>query len=125
MVDYCFLVEGDFLYGATRGNGEVGEDVSENLKTIRALPLRLQNRGDVPSFLAVRGEVFMTKDGFQQLNRERIEKGEEAFANPRNAAAGTIRQLDPKNVADKPLNLVFYQVLQIEGYELKPRGKTS
>lgn len=106
--------KGTFQYGATRGNGEVGEDISENLKTIRALPMRLQ-KNSIPNFLSVRGEVFMHKKGFQQLNRERIQKGLEPFANPRNAAAGTMRQLDPKNVAGRPLDLVFYEILKAGG----------
>ena len=107
--------EGRFQYGVTRGNGEVGEDISENLKTIRALPMNLQEGKTLPEFLSVRGEVFMTKTGFQQLNKERIEKGLEPFANPRNAAAGTMRQLDPRNVAGRSLDLFFYEVLNIEG----------
>jgi DNA ligase (NAD+) len=101
--------DGAFAYGATRGNGEVGEDISHNLKTVGALPLRLQ--GESPERLAVRGEVFMPKDAFQDLNRRRIENGEEPFANPRNAAAGIMRQLDPRNVADKPIDIYFYSIL--------------
>ncbi|MGD2126892.1 MAG: NAD-dependent DNA ligase LigA [Desulfobacteraceae bacterium] len=107
--------KGRFQYGATRGNGEVGEDISANLKTIRALPMNLQKEKDMPDFLSVRAEVFMYKKGFQKLNRERIEKGLEPFANPRNAAAGTMRQLDPKNVAGRPLDLFFYDILKAEG----------
>jgi DNA ligase (NAD+) len=108
--------DGSFQYGATRGNGEVGEDISENLKTIHTVPLRLQRNG-IPSFLSVRGEVFMSKKGFQELNKKRIERGEDPFANPRNAAAGIMRQLDPKNVKDKPLDIFFYDALKIEGQE--------
>jgi DNA ligase (NAD+) len=107
--------DGEFQYGSTRGNGEVGEDISENLKTIRSLPLKLRRDGGPPSFLSVRGEVFMNKDGFQQLNKERIQQGEEPFANPRNAAAGTMRQLDPKKVAGRPLDIIFYDILAVEG----------
>jgi DNA ligase (NAD+) len=106
---------GDFRYGATRGNGEMGEDISENLKTIKALPMHLQEKKELPSFLSVRGEIFMCKDGFQQLNKERIERGDEPFANPRNAAAGTIRQLDPGKVAGRPLDIFFYEILASEG----------
>jgi DNA ligase (NAD+) len=106
--------EGRFKYGATRGDGEVGEDISRNLMTIGTVPLSLQGE-KVPSLVSVRGEVFMPKEGFQQLNRERIEKGEEPFANPRNAAAGTMRQLDPKNVSDKPLDILVYDILQVQG----------
>jgi DNA ligase (NAD+) len=111
--------DGEFQWGATRGDGREGEDVSENLKTIRPLILRLQKpeREKLPSFLAVRAEVFMPKNAFQKLNRSRIERGEEPFANPRNAAAGIMRQLDSKKVADKPLEVAFYEVLRIEGRE--------
>ena len=107
--------KGRFKYGATRGNGQVGEDVSENLKTIRALPLRLQEDTEVPDFLSVRGEVFMNRDGFRELNRERVENGKEPFANPRNAAAGTMRQLDPKKVARRPLDIFFYDIIKSDG----------
>jgi len=106
---------GDFQYGATRGNGEIGEDISENLKTIKSLPMHLQDGKGIPSFLSVRGEVFMQKEGFQQLNRERIERGDEPFANPRNAAAGTMRQLDPNHAAGRPLDIFFYEILASEG----------
>ena len=107
--------DGVFEYGATRGNGEVGEDISENLKTIRTVPLRLQTSKNIPSFVSVRGEVYMRKAGFQELNRERIEKGENPFANPRNAAAGMMRQLDSKSVSGKPLDIMFYEILHVEG----------
>lgn len=105
--------DGIFQYGATRGDGETGEDISENLKTIGAVPLQLQKK-DTPSFISVHGEVFMFKKGFLQINKERIERGEESFANPRNAAAGIVRQLEPKKVAGKPLSIVFYEIIQIE-----------
>ncbi len=104
--------EGRFKYGATRGDGHTGEDISDNLKTIGAIPLRLQRDKDLPKLLAVRGEVLMPRDGFQKLNKERIENGDDPFANPRNAAAGVIRQLDPKNVAGKPLDIFFYDILK-------------
>ncbi len=111
--------KGLFKYGATRGDGQTGEDLSENIKTIGAVPLRLQkgNSRKIPSFLAVRGEIFMPKKAFQELNKKRIELGENPFANPRNAAAGTMRQLDSKKVADKPLDIYFYEILNIEGDE--------
>lgn len=105
--------DGIFQYGATRGDGETGEDISENLKTVRPLPLTL--RKGAPSFLAVRGEVYMPRRGFRELNRSRIEAGEEPFANPRNAAAGIMRQLDSRKVVDKPMDIVFYEILQQEG----------
>lgn len=110
---------GRFSYGATRGDGQTGEDVSENLKTIRTIPLRLQGDGEVPALISLRGEVYMPKSDFQKLNKRRIETGQNPFANPRNAAAGIVRQLDPKNVADKPLTIVFYETLTVEGYEFK------
>ncbi len=111
--------DGVFEYGATRGDGETGEDISENLKTIRSLMLRLQQpEGEkLPPFLAVRGEVIMSKRAFQKLNKERVERGEVPFANPRNAAAGIMRQLDSKKVADKPLDIFFYDILRVEGME--------
>jgi DNA ligase (NAD+) len=103
---------GTFSYGATRGDGETGEDISENVKTIRSLPLKLHSNGDYPAFLAVRGEIYMRKDDFQQLNKKRIEHNQEPFANARNAAAGMARQLDSTKVADKPLDIFFYEVLE-------------
>jgi DNA ligase (NAD+) len=105
---------GAFVRGTTRGDGGTGEDISQNLKTIRAVPLHLRNgKQGVPSSLAVRGEVFMRKDEFQQLNKVRVEHGEEPFANPRNAAAGTVRQLDPNKVASTALDIVFYDILDM------------
>jgi DNA ligase (NAD+) len=111
--------EGAFQRGATRGDGRIGEDISENLKTIGPLILRLQKleKEELPTFLAVRGEVFMPKKAFQEMNKERIESGEEPFSNPRNAASGIMRQLDSKKVADKPLNIIFYEILRVEGRE--------
>ncbi len=97
--------------GATRGDGTTGEDITRNLRTIREVPLRLDRASGAPSYLAVRGEVLMSKNGFQRLNRSRVERGEEPFANPRNAAAGTVRQLDPRHVARTPLQVYFYEVL--------------
>lgn len=102
---------GNFSHAATRGDGETGEDISENVKTINSLPLKLQSNGDFPGFLAVRGEIYMNKDDFQQLNKGRIERNQEPFANARNAAAGIVRQLDSKKVADKPLDIFFYELL--------------
>ncbi len=107
---------GNFKYGATRGDGQTGEDISENIKTIGAVPLRLRRKDEqkIPPFLAVRGEVFMPKAAFQEMNKHRIEYGENPFANPRNAAAGTMRQLDSKKVANKPLDIYFYEILKVE-----------
>ncbi|MFO7926096.1 MAG: NAD-dependent DNA ligase LigA [Halobacteriota archaeon] len=94
---------------ATRGDGFEGDDVTQNVRTIRSVPLELQ--GDPPDFLAVRGEVLMPKAAFQAHNRERIERGDDPFANPRNAAAGTIRQLDPSVTAERPLTCFVFDIL--------------
>ncbi|MFW5939337.1 MAG: NAD-dependent DNA ligase LigA [Halolamina sp.] len=102
-------VEGRYERAATRGDGEVGDDVTENVRTIASVPQRL--RGDPPAVLVVRGEVHMPLDAFQAHNRERIEQGEDPFANPRNAAAGSLRQLDPAVTAERPLDCFFYDVL--------------
>jgi DNA ligase (NAD+) len=108
--------KGTFVRGTTRGDGVTGEDISHNLKTIRAVPLHLRaGRAGIPAFLAVRGEVFMRKSQFQKLNKMRLERGEEPFANPRNAAAGMVRQLDPKKVAGTALDVVFYDILEVQG----------
>ncbi|WP_276273205.1 NAD-dependent DNA ligase LigA [Haloarcula litorea] len=101
--------DGEFQRAATRGDGEVGEDVTANVRTIASVPQRL--RGDHPDFLAVRGEVYIPREAFTQFNRERVEQGEEPFANPRNAAAGTLRQLDPSVTAQRPLSIFFFGVL--------------
>ena len=101
--------DGRYVRAATRGDGETGDDVTEQVRTVRSIPERLG--GDYPDRLAVRGEVFIPRDAFQRHNRERIEAGEEPFANPRNAAAGTLRQLDIDAVAQRPLDCFFYDVL--------------
>jgi DNA ligase (NAD+) len=116
--------DGVFQYGATRGDGDTGEDISGNLKTVHSIPLRLQSADGLPRFLAVRGEIFMLKEGFQKLNKERIENGEEPFANPRNATAGILRQLDPRMVAGRPFDVRFYEVLSIEGQEISSHRET-
>lgn len=107
--------DGLFERGSTRGDGRMGEDISRNLRTIRTLPLRLRNRESAPKLLAVRGEVYMPRDAFQRLNRRRTERGEKTFANPRNAAAGTMRQLDPAVVERRPLDVFFYDLMHREG----------
>ncbi len=101
--------DGVFERGATRGNGEIGEDVTHNLRTIPAIPLRLDLE-DPPSLVEVRGEVYMSLPDFAQLNERRAEAGLSTFMNPRNSAAGTIRQLDPKLAADRPLSLWCYGI---------------
>jgi DNA ligase (NAD+) len=109
--------KGIFKQGATRGDGVTGEDITHNLKTIRNLPLTL-NITNPPLLLEVRGEVLMPKAGFQKLNQEAQAKGEKVFANPRNAAAGSVRQLDPQIAAKRPLAFYAYAVAQIEGQPL-------
>ncbi|MGB4599042.1 MAG: NAD-dependent DNA ligase LigA [Trichlorobacter sp.] len=106
--------DGLLVQASTRGDGEVGEEVTANIRTIRNVPLRL-NGAELPTLLEVRGEVYLPLAAFQQLNSQREEDGEPAFANPRNAAAGSIRQLDPKVAARRPLALVCYGVGMIEG----------
>ena len=105
---------GVFVRGATRGDGQVGEDVTENLKTIRSIPMTIP---DAPPRLIVRGEVFMPKTVFENLNAEREEEGKALFANPRNAAAGSLRQLDPKIAAQRKLDILIFNVQLIEGVE--------
>jgi len=111
---------GVFTVGSTRGDGYVGEDVTRNLRTIRQIPLRLLPLdGEVPRLLEVRGEVYMEKEDFRRLNREREERGEPPFANPRNAAAGSLRQLDPNITASRPLKAFFYATGRVEGLEIR------
>ncbi|RMD69740.1 MAG: NAD-dependent DNA ligase LigA [Gammaproteobacteria bacterium] len=112
--------EGVLTRGATRGDGFVGEDVTPNVRTIKQIPLRLLGEG-YPRVLEVRGEVYMTKEGFRRLNEEQKAKGEKTFANPRNAAAGSLRQLDPNITASRPLNFAAYGVGRVEGGELPNR----
>lgn len=107
--------DGVFVRGSTRGDGEVGEDVTQNLKTVRSIPLRLTRHA--PRLLEARGEVFLPLDAFRKLNREREERGEALFANPRNAAAGSIRQLDPRVTAARPLDIFCYGLGLVEGAE--------
>ena len=103
---------GRFLHGATRGDGYTGEDVTQNLKTIATLPLQMKkNSGKpIPSFIEIRGEVYLESEPFRKLNIRRLKDGEEPFANPRNAAAGSLRQLDSRVTARRPLNIFLYQV---------------
>src|ERR1700734_2778111 len=108
---------GSFVQGATRGDGETGEDVTQNLRTIAALPLKLRG-ADVPRKLEVRGEVFMPLAGFERFNSEAVARGEKALVNPRNAAAGSLRQLDPRMTAARPLDLFIYALGIVEGAEL-------
>lgn len=110
--------DGVLEWAATRGDGEVGEDVTQNVLTIRSIPQRLG--GDPPPRIAVRGEVFMPKEAFIEHNRERIERGDDPFANPRNAAAGSLRQLDSSITAERPLDCFFFDILAHEGLDDSP-----
>ena len=107
---------GVLVRGATRGNGEVGEDVTQNLRTIGAIPLRVD---DAPPLLEVRGEIYIPLAAFARLNEQRAEAGEPTFMNPRNSAAGSIRQLDPALAASRPLSMWCYGVGAVEGLELE------
>ena len=107
---------GIFVRGATRGDGTVGEDVTENLKTIHSIPMKLEN---APSHLIVRGEVYMPKTSFDKLNRRQEDEGKPLFANPRNAAAGSLRQLDPKIAAKRGLDILIFNVQLAEGVTFK------
>ena len=108
---------GVFTQGATRGDGQTGEDITQNLRTIAALPLRLRH-GAAPRQLEVRGEVFMPRAGFERFNREAVARGEKTYVNPRNAAAGSLRQLDSRMTAARPLDLFIYGVGYVEGGQL-------
>ena len=113
-------VDGVFTVGSTRGDGRVGEDVTRNLRTIKQVPLRLfPLNGKVPRLLEVRGEVYMEKEAFRRLNEERERAGEPLFANPRNAAAGSLRQLDPNVTASRRLKAFFYGMGRAEGIEIR------
>jgi len=104
---------GIFTRGATRGDGTTGEDVTVNLRTIRSLPLQLHTQSDLPDHLVVRGEVYMLLDDFQTLNRRMTERGDDAFANPRNAASGSLRQLDSTITATRPLVVTCYEIMAV------------
>lgn len=111
---------GIFTTGSTRGDGYTGEDITQNLKTIRSIPLKLrENNLPTPRILEIRGEVYMNIKDFEKLNKQRLEKGEPLFANPRNAAAGSLRQLDPKITAERPLNIFCYSLGVHEGISFK------
>ena len=104
---------GIFTRGATRGDGTTGEDVTVNLRTIRSLPLQLHAQSGLPDHLVVRGEVYMRLDDFQALNRRMTERGDDAFANPRNAASGSLRQLDSTITATRPLVVTCYEIMAL------------
>ncbi|MEA2332951.1 MAG: ligase [Thermoleophilaceae bacterium] len=108
--------DGVLVRGATRGNGEIGEEVTQNLRTIGAIPLRIE---DAPPLLEVRGEIYLPLAAFARLNEQRAEAGEPTYANPRNTAAGSIRQLDPQLAASRPLSMWCYGVGALEGIEFE------
>ena len=112
---------GRLIQAATRGDGATGEDVTANVKTIKSIPLKLANGDGVN--LAVRGEVYLPKAEFEKLNERRAQAGEPLFANPRNAAAGSLRQLDPRVTASRPLDAFFYDILYIEGRQVDTQSE--
>ena len=114
-------VDGKFVRGATRGDGNVGEDVTENLKTIRSIPMTIEN---APPRLIVRGEVYMPKKSFEKLNARQEEEGKSLFANPRNAAAGSLRQLDPKICAQRGLDIFIFNTQLCDGVTFETHGET-
>ncbi len=107
--------DGQLVRGSTRGDGITGEDITGNLKTIRAVPLVLKDDIPIPDLLEIRGEVFIGREDFRRLNNIRLDQGEAAFANPRNAAAGSLRQLDPRVTAERPLRIFCYAPGMLEG----------
>ncbi|HWB02696.1 MAG TPA: NAD-dependent DNA ligase LigA [Verrucomicrobiales bacterium] len=115
-VSICYE-DGALKYAATRGDGTTGDDITVNARTIKRLPLTLP--AGAPRLLEVRGEIFMTSTGFRKLNDEREAAGEPRFMNPRNATAGTLKQLDPRITAKRPLDIIFHGMGQVEGVELK------
>ncbi|WP_295801164.1 NAD-dependent DNA ligase LigA [uncultured Microbulbifer sp.] len=110
-------IDGKFVRAATRGDGYVGEDITENVRTIRSVPLSIKSNQDIP-LLEVRGEIFMPKNGFKKFNERAIKKGEKPFVNPRNAAGGSLRQLDSRVTAKRPLKFFVYGVGNFEGVEM-------
>jgi DNA ligase (NAD+) len=123
---------GVFVQGATRGDGEVGEDITTNIRTIKSLPLYIPMSSQFPNFsisqppshLVVRGEAFIPLDKFGEMNRRQVEAGEKVFANPRNAAAGSLRQLDPSVPAGRPLRIYVYGIVAAEGVTLRTQWET-
>ena len=116
-----YYENGVFVQGATRGDGITGEDVTANLMTIKSIPKRIN---DAPEELVVRGEVYMPRSVFTMLNEEREVLGQRLFANPRNAAAGSLRQLDPKVAESRRLDILVFNVQSVRGYELKTHAQS-
>lgn len=117
-------VNGAYTQGVTRGDGKSGDDVTANIKTIQSLPLQLSGE-NIPEILEVRGEVYMTHHSFEQLNAERLQAGDPLWANPRNAAAGSLKLLDPQEVSRRQLSIVFYSVAQDSSHQLKNQFQTK
>jgi DNA ligase (NAD+) len=113
--------DGELAQAATRGDGETGEDVTENVRTIRSIPIRLQ--GKPPSLLEVRGEIFMRRADFERMNERQRAAGERTYVNPRNAAAGAVRQLDPKVTARRPLTFSAHGFGEVEGASFKTQSE--
>ncbi|WP_035054326.1 NAD-dependent DNA ligase LigA [Andreprevotia chitinilytica] len=111
---------GVLVQAATRGDGATGEDVTQNIRTIRQIPLRLDSVGAVPGILEVRGEVYMRRDDFEKLNARQRERGDKTFVNPRNTAAGAVRQLDPAMAAERPLSFFAYGLGEVVGWDDMP-----
>ena len=110
---------GYFIKGSTRGNGYLGEDITENLKTIKAIPLTIKSNHIIPDLVEIRGEVFIAHDDFRILNKKQVEEGKNIFANPRNCAAGSLRQLDSSVTAKRPLRIYCYAPGLIKGVSIK------
>jgi len=113
-----------FLYKAsTRGDGYVGEDITQNIKTIKAIPLKIEGVEHIPEEIDIRGEVYMNIDEFERINKERQQQGEPVFANPRNAASGSVRQLDPAITASRRLHMACYGIGYVKGIEFKTQSE--
>ncbi|MBA4348787.1 MAG: DNA ligase (NAD(+)) LigA [Thermodesulfovibrio sp.] len=111
--------KGLFYRASTRGDGYEGEDVTQNIRTIKSIPLKIEAHDEIPDEIDIRGEVYMDIDEFEKLNREREQKGEPVFANPRNAAAGSVRQLDPSITASRKLHIACYGIGAVKGMDFK------
>ncbi len=114
---------GTLVRGATRGNGLMGEDITANLKTIRTIPLRLSNGSPIPEVIEIRGEAYLPISAFNRINEERESAGGSVFANPRNAAAGALRQLDPRITATRPLSFFAYAIGHVEGMDFRTQSQ--
>ncbi len=116
-------INGFLSKASTRGDGYIGEDVTHNVKTIKSIPLRIEFSTDIPEYIDIRGEIYMYINDFEELNRQREKKGEPLFANPRNAAAGSVRQLDPSVTANRKLHLSCYGIGRVAGKDFKSQSE--